>query len=235
MAEEDFDIMSLAAYLHLNPDQVRKMAERDKLPGRRVGGKWRFSQPEIHQWFEERIGLSDEQELDEVDKMLDRNQVIANDSVRIPDMLSVDNIYVPFLARTKSSAIKQICDLAGKTGRLWDPGKMAEAIKNREELHPTALGNGVALLHPRRPMPSIMGDPFLALGITTSGIPFGGPRGCLTDVFFLIGSTDESLHLRVLARLSRLIQQPDLLENMRSAETPDTAWHAIKEVDDALE
>jgi len=41
------------------PDQVKKMAERNKLPGRRIGGQWRFSQPEIHQWFEERIGASD--------------------------------------------------------------------------------------------------------------------------------------------------------------------------------
>ncbi|MDG1875050.1 MAG: PTS sugar transporter subunit IIA [Mariniblastus sp.] len=235
MAEEDFDIMSLAAYLHLNPEQVRKMADRNKLPGRRVSGKWRFSRPEIHQWFEKRIGLSDEQELVEVDKVLERNQTATNEPVRIPELLSIDNIYVPFLARTKSSVIKQICDLTGQTGRLWDPSKMSEAIKSREELHPTALGNGVALLHPRRPMPTILGDPFLALGVTTSGIPFGGPRGCLTDLFFLIGSTDESFHLRVLARLSRLIQQPDLLDNIRSAETPSATWQTIQEVDEGLE
>ena len=34
MAEEDFDIDSLASYLHLTPSQVRKMADRDRLPGR---------------------------------------------------------------------------------------------------------------------------------------------------------------------------------------------------------
>ena len=112
---------------------------------------------------------------------------------------------------------------------------MAEALQSREELHPTALGNGVALLHPRRPMPNIMGDPFLALGVTSSGIPFGGPRGCLTDIFFLIGSTSESVHLRVLARLSRLIQQPDFLDNIRAAETPSNAWQVIQETDDNID
>ena len=233
---EDFDIASLAAYLHLTPEQVKKMAERNRLPGRRVGGKWRFSRPEIHQWFEQRIGASDEQELTEVDKVLERNR--ANESVEsfaIPELLSVDNIYVPFLAKTKKSVIQKICDQTAETGRLWDPGKMAEAIRNREELHPTALGNGVALLHPRRPLPSIMADPFLALGVTTSGIPFGGPRGCLTDIFFLIGSTNESVHLRVLARLSRLIQQPELLDNIRDAESANEAWQAISDSDDDCE
>jgi PTS system nitrogen regulatory IIA component len=84
-------------------------------------------------------------------------------------------------------------------------------------------------------MSNIIGDPFLALGITTSGIPFGGPRGCLTDIFFLIGSTSESVHLRVLARLSRLLQQPELLEMLRNAETPTSAWQVIKETDDNLD
>ena len=144
MAEEDFDIASLAAYLHLNPEQVKKMAERNKLPGRRVSGKWRFARAEIHQWFEARIGLSDEQELGEVEKVLSKHQ--KND-VSIASMLAVENVYVPFLAKTKSSVIKQMCELTAKTGKLWEPNKMEEAIRNREELHPTALGNGICLLY----------------------------------------------------------------------------------------
>ncbi len=236
MADEDFDIMSLAAYLHLSPDQVRKMADRGRLPGRRVGGKWRFSRPEIHQWFEEKIGLSDQQELTDVEKILDRHQQIQPDEdFHIPDLLSLENIYLPFLARTKNSVIQKICEFTAATGKLWEPAKMAEALQSREELHPTALGNGVALLHPRRPMANIMGDPFLALGVTSSGIPFGGPRGCLTDIFFLIGSTSESVHLRVLARLSRLIQQPDFLDNLRDADSPGNAWQVIQETDDNLD
>ncbi len=235
MPQEDFDINKLAAYLHLTPDQVRKMADRGRLPGRRVSGAWRFSQAEIHQWFEEKIGLSDNEELTKVEKVLNRaSEKTLEESFHIPDLLSMDNVYVPFLARTKSSVIQKICDLTAETGRLWDPSKMADALQSREELHPTALENGVALLHPRRPMSSIIGEPFLALGVTSSGIPFGGPRGCLTDVFFLIGSTNESVHLRLLARLSRLIQQPELLESIRAAERPEEAWDAISEFDEKL-
>jgi len=40
---------------------------------------------------------------------------------------------------------------------------------------------GVALLHPRRPQASILGEAVLALGITGQGIPFGGTSG-LTDL-----------------------------------------------------
>ena len=50
---EDLDVARLANYLHLSPDQVTKMAVRGRIPGRKVGGQWRFSEAEIHHWLEE--------------------------------------------------------------------------------------------------------------------------------------------------------------------------------------
>ena len=95
---EDFDINSLSAYLHLTPGQVKKMAERSKLPGRRIGGQWRFSKPEIHQWFEERIGASDEKELVEVEKVFEiQSKKQAVDDFHIPDLLNVNNVAMPLL------------------------------------------------------------------------------------------------------------------------------------------
>ena len=60
MSQADFDIDGLAAYLHMMPADIAKLADRGKLPGRRVGGAWRFSRAEVHHWLEERIGLSDD-------------------------------------------------------------------------------------------------------------------------------------------------------------------------------
>lgn len=232
MVQEDFDLASLAAFLHLTPDQVKKMAERDKIPGRRIAGVWKFSRPEIHRWFEERIGASDVKELAEVERIL-QNQSIHRDveSIQIPQLLTVDRIFLPFTAKTKNSVIDSICELTSTSGALWEPAKMAEAVRAREELHPTALENGVALLHPRRPMPGILGEPFLSLAISSFGIPFGGPRGSLTDIFFLIGSTDEPFHLRLLARLSRLLQSPALLDQLRRCESASSALVIISEQD----
>lgn len=233
---EDFDLATLAAYLHVTPDQVKKMAERNKIPGRRISGQWRFSQAEIHEWFEQRIGVSDQQELNQVERVLQRHPQDTDDApISITSLLDLDNVYVPFLAKTKRSVIQKICDQTAKTGKLWDPVKMGEAIESREKLHPTALENGVALLHPRRPMPNIIGEPFLTLGVTLSGIPFGGPRGVLTDVFFLIGSTSEPIHLRVLARLSRLIQQDEMLDRLRETESPRDAWEVVRDFDEQLD
>lgn len=225
MSQEDFDIDSLAAYLHLDPQKVMRMADRGKIPGRKIGGRWVFSGPEIHHWLEERIGASDDQELAEVEDVL-RTKSDAPKPSPLVEMLPIEAIAIPLAARTRNSVITAMCDQAAQTGLLWDPEQMAEAVRDREEMHPTALENGVALLHPRRPMPGILGEAFLALGRVDAGIPFGGSRGVLTDIFFLILSADDRGHLNTLARLSRMITDMDFLAEVRSA--PDAV--AVREM-----
>jgi nitrogen PTS system EIIA component len=217
MPYRDFDVQSLARYLHTTPQQVEKLAERSKLPGRKVGGEWRFSKPDIHHWLEQRIGASDETELLEVEDVLQRSSPHNGErDVCIAEMLPIEAIAVPLCARTRNSVIDAMVELAAQTGWLWDAREMADAVKVREDMHTTALENGVALLHPRRPMAKILAQPFLALGCTSSGIPFGG-NGPLTDVFFLICSTEDRGHLRVLARLSRVLTSPGFLNALHQA------------------
>jgi PTS system nitrogen regulatory IIA component len=216
VAEEDFGIETLADFLHLEAAQVARLAERGKLPARRVAGAWRFSRAEIHHWLEDRIGVSDEPELAHMEGALERAASAGDEqTLSIADLLPTQAIAIPLPARTRNSVITAMTDLAAGTGLLWDPAKMAEAVRQREEMHPTALDNGVALLHPRRPLAGILAQAFLALGITEAGIPFGGSR--LTEVFFLICSDSDQGHLRILARLSRLINCADFLAALRAA------------------
>lgn len=229
MASKDLDIDQLAIYLHITPTQVNKMAVRGKIPGRKVNGEWRFSESEIHHWLEEQIGVGDAQELERMEKVLERNiDVSADDRAMLSDFLSPLAIDIPLNARTRGSVIREMSQLAARTGLLWDPETMAEAVAAREALHPTALENGVALLHPRRPQTSILAEPLVALGVSTQPIPFGNVSGHMTDVFFLICSTDDRVHLRILARLARLVTDEVFLTMLRSATSPNEAIDIIR-------
>ncbi len=226
MADDDFDISSLAAHLHMLPAQISKLADRDKIPARRIGGQWRFSRAEIHHWLEDRIGLSNADELAKMETNLERTDTSELGEVSIAALLPVETIAIPLAARTRSSVISAMSELAATTGMLWDSSKMAEAVTAREAMHPTALDIGVALLHPRRPQSSILGEAVMALGITGQGIPFGGAGG-LTNVFFLIAATDDHEHLRMLARISRMISEPDWLAELRAASDSQAAHELI--------
>lgn len=229
MASKDFDTDQLAAYLHITPDQVNKMAVRGKLPGRRVNGQWKFSESEIHHWLEEQIGIVQADELERFERILEKNlDTSVDDRTMLSQFMSIESIAIPLDARTKNSVVREMCNLAASTGLLWDAPEMAEAVAAREALHPTALENGVALLHPRRPQTSILSDSLVALGITSQPFPFGNTAGHQTDVFFLICSTDDQIHLRILARLARLVSDEVLLTMLRSTRSPAEALEIIK-------
>jgi PTS system nitrogen regulatory IIA component len=234
MPHSDFTVEGLARYLHLGAQQVAKLADRGKLPGRKVSGEWRFAKPDIHHWLENRIGLSDEAELIEVETALQQSAPAeSQEDICIADLLPIEAIAIPLFARTRNSVIDSMVELAAKTGWLWDTREMADAVKLRESMHSTALENGVALLHPRRPLAKILAQPFLAMGCTSSGIPFGSDVP-LTDVFFLICSMEDRGHLLVLARLSRILASPGFLNAMHQVDNAREAHQLIIETEERL-
>src|SRR5262249_60732347 len=83
---------------------------------------------------------------------------------------------------------------------------------------------GVAHPHPPVPRVTALGASVAACGRTPQGIPFGAERGGLTDLFFLVCCTDDRTHLRVLARLTRLLMRPGFLDALRAAETAGEAY-----------
>lgn len=235
MADGYLDVEELAAYLHVVPQQVVKLAERGELPGRKVGGQWRFAEGEVHAWLEQRIGASGSEELQKVQAVVDRWSDSHSGVIRLVDLLPPEAIEIPLAARTPRAVIRRMCELAQNTGLLWDVAKMAEAVQAREELHPTALDCGVSLLHPRRPQSSILGGPLLALGVLTSGLPFGNRGGHLTDVFFLICSTDDRVHLQVLAKLSRLLSSTSFLNEIHTVASVGEAHQLLDRCEQELD
>ena len=168
MSGKDFDLEQLAAYLHFTPDQIQKLIKRGELPGRKVQGQWRFSESEIHHWLENRIGMSSPEELEEVERWFERSAPDEESPVVLADLLSVDAIAIPLESRTSNAVIRDMCHLAANTGKLWDESAMAQAVQAREQLLSTALENGVALLHPRRPSRICWPNRFL---------PWASPQG----------------------------------------------------------
>ena len=63
---------------------------------------------------------------------------------------------------------------------------------------------------------------------------YSGAGVPMTDVFFLICSVEDRTHLRVLARLSRMLNMPGFLESLRSTADSASARQLIVEADGKL-
>jgi PTS system nitrogen regulatory IIA component len=152
----------------------------------------------------------------------------------IATFLAEASVAVPMIATTRVSVLRELVRLAQQSWQVYDPEAILTAISQREEMASTAQDCGVALPHPRRPLPAALGESVIAYGRTASGIPFGAARGGLTDIFFLFCCRDENTHLRVLARLSRMLLRPGFLDALRAAETAADTWRLIAAAEQEL-
>jgi nitrogen PTS system EIIA component len=224
MGNDVMGLEELATYLHRDVREVSKLASRGKLPGQKVGGEWRFLRVEINQWLEGQLSGYTDQQLTAVEAGPDRNPEYEP---LLSEYLSEATVAVPLGASTKVSALRELVALAERSWQVYDPAALLEAIRHREEMGSTALPSGVAIPHPHRPLPAVLGEPVIAYGRTVSAIPFGAEHGGLTDIFFLVACRDDRTHLRVLARLSRLLLRPGFLDELRAAETPGETFELI--------
>ncbi len=204
---------------------VERMASRGHIPGRRVAGEWRFNRMEITQWLETELRDLDDQGLARVEQTQLSNDL--NPRSPISQLLSPETVQVPLDAGTKPSTLKSLVQVAGRTWQILEPAAVLEAVKQRETVMSTGFDNGVAIPHPRNPLPDALSDSVVAFGRTVSGIPFGAPRRALTDMFFLVLARDSQTHLQILARIGRLMQLPNFVNTLRSAETSANAYALI--------
>jgi len=227
---ESMNIEQLASYLRRDLREVSKLASRGHLPGHKVGGEWRFARAEINQWIETQLPSYTEKQL----VALECPTRGGSEEPLLAGLLSEASVAVPLAASTKASVLRELVTLAEQSWQVYDSAAILDAIKTREELGSTALPNGVAIPHPRRPLPNALGESVIAYARTNSGIPYGAPRGELTDIFFLVCCRDDQTHLRVLARLTRLLQQPGFLDELREVETAAESWEKIAAAEQEL-
>ena len=227
-----FTLEELARQLGRDRREIEKLVERGRIPGRKVAGEWLFHTSEITHWLETELRAFTDRELQLVEQ--NNRSAAVNAEVPVSSLLHPETCQVPLEARTKRSVLESLVEIAGRTWQIWEPAKILNAVREREELMSTAYDNGVAIPHMRNPMPEALGEPVVAFGRTFAGIPFGAPRGQLTDTFFLVLSRDSRTHLHVLARLGRLLQLPDFVEGLRRAEGSTEAYQLICAADEKV-
>ena len=220
MPHSQMDIQELAAYIGMDSRQAEKLALRGQIPCQKVGGSLRFNRAEINDWLQQQMGSMERSSLDNMDAGITTHRQVKPEDDLITPMLRPRAITTNLPARTKNSVLRELVALAQETDLLFDGDALLEALIKREELCSTAMEAGIAIPHPRRPLPYAVADSLLVIASTSNGIGFGAPDGGLSDLFFMTCSQDDRHHLHVLARLCRMLHDSKLAQNIRQAQSP---------------
>src|SRR5688572_17058301 len=204
-------IHELAVYLHLDEATVNKLVSAGKIPSLQLDRQWRFKKSAIDQWIEEQL-VGDEE-----------NFVDVPDGMKLPlEDLLPDQAIIPNLrANTPIAVIEELAARAYTNGWLADKPWFVGAVVERESLASTAMDGGVAFLHTRAKDKGKIARPFLIVGRSWEGIPFGAVDGSPTYLFFLMGLKYDRLHLPILGRLARALRNPATIAKLRSLQSPD--------------
>lgn len=222
MPYRNLSLDDFAKHMGMDARVVRRMADRGELPGHKVGGEWRFNRAQITEWLQVKMHTFDEQRLISLEQTMGGE---AGDLI-VTCLIGCEGIDVSLPARTRASVLRELVKLADRTGLLYDAKGLLEALEQRETLCSTALMYGVAIPHPRQPMPYASAEPLICAARLSKGIGFGSPYHDLSRLFFLICCHDDRHHLRVLARLMRILDQ-ETIEHLMEVETPEALLDAL--------
>lgn len=122
----------------------------------------------------------------------------------------------------KRQALSAVADIAARNFGLKSE-QVLDALLEREAAGSTGVGHGVAVPHARLPGLTRMRGVFVRLEQPTA---FESVDDQPVDLVFALFAPVESdtEHLRTLARVSRLLRQPDLRQQLRKARTAEAIY-----------
>src|SRR5512136_170426 len=188
MPYRNMSLDDFAKYVGMDARVVKRLADRGKLPGQKIGGEWRFNRAQVTEWLQQEMHTLGEERLIALERGIRSSSGLSTetDELTVTDMIGLEGVDPALPARTKASVLRELVNLADRTGLLYDREGLLAALEQREEMCSTALPNGVALPHPRQPMPYVSSEPLICVARLPKGIGFGSTYPELTQLFFLI-------------------------------------------------
>lgn len=147
-------------------------------------------------------------------------------SMKISELLNPEAIVADLQAREKQSALSELTDALVACAESLDRDEVIEVLQEREKLGSTGIGDGVAIPHGKLAgIPELM----LAFGKSTEGVDFESMDGQPAHLFFLLVAPEESVgvHLKTLARISKLLKDPAVRQKLLDAEDQETIYQVI--------
>ena len=150
--------------------------------------------------------------------------------MKVTEILSPEMVLPDLKGTTKDQVLRELA--AGLAAKFPDINfeELASVLSERERLGSTAIGDGIAIPHGKmRGVTKIIG----AFGRHRGGVDFDSLDGNPTHIFFVLVAPEDSasLHLKALARVSRLLKDDEFRKRLINAADAAEIYKLIREED----
>ena len=151
--------------------------------------------------------------------------------MKIKQILSKNCILANLISKTKEGAISELATMLSLALPEIPKEETVQILLEREKLGSTGIGNGVAIPHGKL---STLTQIVTGFGRSVEGIPFDSQDGKSAHLFFVLLAPENaaSLHLKALARLSRLLKDVHFRNKLIEAKDADEIYNEIVSEDE---
>ncbi len=146
--------------------------------------------------------------------------------MHLAEYLSPEQIVVGLESRSKSEVLAELIKpLIHKYDFLHEQ-EVYQVLLSRENLGTTGIGDGVAIPHGKL---GSLENILLTAGLSRQGVDFAALDHRPVHIFFLVLAPEKSAgkHLKFLAFISRLLQDPEFKHSFLNAKSRDELWQLI--------
>ena len=212
MPQKIMTTKELAEYIKLNEKTVIKMAQSGDLPGKKIGNQWRFQLMAIDNYLQDNIMKSSGEDLNTLIRTMET-------SIPLSRLTKPPLINLNLKSNQREEVLFEISKIACEAGLTPSIKILFEELKKREKMLSTAVGDGIAIPHPRHPSKKLFKTPNIVICRTQLGINFDAPDKKKVHLFFLICAPDVCIHLRLLAKVSKLLHAKDIIQKFMEADS----------------
>ena len=148
--------------------------------------------------------------------------------MKLTDILTESRVDLDLAATDKDSIIERLVDLVvrGLEGVAKEP--LLKAVRAREDLMSTGVGNGVAIPHGKT---DAVKELVAAFGRCKAPIDYDALDGKPVSLVFLLVGPEEAAgpHIKALSRISRLLSYEEFRDRLEKALTAGEVIEAISE------
>jgi fructose-specific phosphotransferase system IIA component len=151
--------------------------------------------------------------------------------MKLSELFVADNVVVDLEPSEKDALLEAIVTQLDEKGYIKDRGQVIKDVIEREKVMSTGIGNNVAIPHAYTD-----GVERLVAGFfrTSNEVEFEALDGNKVDLFFIILGPKESRrdHIKVLAKISRLLNHSDFRQDLREAADAEAVLNVFKRFGD---
>jgi len=154
--------------------------------------------------------------------------------MKINELFHAQDIIAELQGTTKKQVLEELSRHVAACKPQIDPEELLKVLVERERLGSTGIGNGIAIPHGKL---RELDDIALVFGKSTQGIDFEAIDGKPVNLIFLLVAPSNSagVHLKALARLSRLLKDKGFQQSLMEASDAQSLYAVIAESDNKIE